>query len=211
MNTPLELIAGFQEATAQLREQHEKMLPTLSLCGDDCRYMDVPYIIEALNDVKENLPADLSVIAARIVADLALLNEMTNDQNALIQERNDILLEQIGDLHTALEVQLADVPERQLNRAVTIGTKHLNDAELALLEAVYTGLKVTHVNHEERKDLVYYNYDERPTLREDIIAAFYAGVKENNLNSELEFRNYVHSEAVMGYTSDLVKVIESKL
>lgn len=154
MNTPLELIAGFQEATAQLRDQHEQKLPTLSLCGDDCRYMDVAYIIEALNEVKDNLPADLSVIAARIVADLALLDEMTRDQNALIQERNDILAEQLGDLHTALEIQLADVPERQLNRAVTIGTKHLNAAELAVLEAVYTGLKVTHVNHEERKDLV---------------------------------------------------------
>lgn len=210
MNTPLELIAGFQEATAQLRDQHEQMLPTLSLCGDDCRYMDVAYIIEALNEVKDNLPANLSVIAARIVADLAMLDEMTKDQNALIQERNDILDEQIGDLHTALETQLADVPERQLTCAVTIGTKHMNAAELAILEAVYTCLNVTHVNHEERKDLVYYNYDERPTLREDIIAAFYAGVKETNLNSEIEFRNYVHGENVMGYTSELVKVIEAK-
>lgn len=210
MNTPLELIAGFQEATAQLRDQHEQKLPTLSLCGDDCRYMDVAYIIEALNEVKDNLPANLSVIAARIVADLDLLDEMTSDQNALIQERNDILDEQIGDLHTALETQLADVPERKLTRAVTIGTKHMNADELAILEAVYTGLNVTHVNHEERKDLVYYNYDERPTLREDIIAAFYAGVKETNLNSEIEFRNYVHSENVMGYTSELVKVIEAK-
>lgn len=210
MDTVIETIATYEESVAQLREQQKPTLPTLFLSGDDCRFMDVSYIIEAINDLKDKLPEDCSEIAARIVADLALLDEKISYKNALIEEENEILNGQVSDLREALDTQLAGLPELKLTRAVKIGTKHMNEGELKVLAKVYDKLKVTHVNHEERKDLVYYNPEEQPELREKIIAAFYSTLEEAGTESTLEFRNYVHIETVGPSTSNIVSVIKSK-
>lgn len=210
MDTVIETIATYEESVAQLREQQKTTLPTLFLSGDDCRFMDVSYIIEAINDLKDKLPEDCSEIAARIVADLALLDEKISDKNALIEEENEILNGQVSDLREALDIQLAGLPELKLTRAVKIGTKHMNEGELKVLAKVYDKLKVTHVNHEERKDLVYYDPEQQPELREKIIAAFYSTLEETGTESALEFRNYVHIETVGASTSNIASVIKSK-
>lgn len=210
MSSVPEIVATYEETIAQLRSQQQKHLPVLMLHGDDCQHMDISYIIVAVSDVMADLPEDLSVVAARIISDLALLNLLTSDKNALITEANEIIAEQMSDFRESLEKQLADVPETKLNRAVVIGTKHMNEAELAVLAKVYDKLEVTHVNHEERKDFVYYNYDQNPKLRENIVSAFYEVLVETQTESTLKFGNFVHTEAVMGFTSELLKVIKSK-
>lgn len=214
MNPVKDIIDTYEVSVSQLRDQKKPVFPTLSLCGDDAQFMDTSYIIEAINEIKDQLPDDCSVIAARIVADLAELHEMISDKNAIIKESNEILDEQVGDLHTALETQLADVPEVKLTRAIKIGTKHLNAIQLSALSKVYDTLNLTHVRHEERKDIVYHNYDETPNLSEVIISTFHTLLeKEENvtvLDCMLTFRNFVHSEDVQGFTSDLIKVIKSK-
>lgn len=209
-NYVTEIVATYEASVFELRDQQKSTFPTLTLCGDDSQFMDTGYIIESINEIKDQLPEDCSVIAARIVADLALLNEMVSDKNALIKEENEILDEQVSELREALDAQLANIPEVKLTRAVTIGTKHMNAVELDVLEKVYQELKVTHVNHEERKDLVYYDYEQNPELREKIISTFYAILAISGVDSELDFRNYVHTEAVSGFTSELLKVVKSK-
>lgn len=214
MTAIMETINFFEKSIDELRKQQEAKLPTLMLCGDDCQFMDISYIINAVSELKAELPEDCSVVAARIIADLALLHDMTTDRNELIQERNEIITSQISDFQSALDVQLANVPEIKLGRAIIIGTKHLNATHLSALSKVYDALKLTHVRHEERKDIVYHNYYDKPNLREEIISTFHTLLeKEENvtvLDSILTFRNFVHSEDVQGYTSDLIKVIKSK-
>lgn len=214
MTNVIETITCFENSIEELRKQQEAKLPTLMLFGDDCQFMDASYIINAVSELKDELPDDCSVVAARIIADLALLSEMTADRNALIQERNEIVEEQMGDLRSALDVQLATAPEVKMTRAIKIGTKHLNAIQLSALSKVYDALNLTHVRHEERKDIVYHNYDDTPNLRDEIISTFNTLLeKEENvtvLDSMLTFRNFVHSEDVQGYTSDLIKVIKSK-
>jgi len=214
MTAIIDTINFVEKAIDELRKQQEDKLPTLMLFGDDCQFMDASYIINAVKELKDELPDDCSVVAARIIADLTLLSTMTADRNSLIQERNDIVEEQIDDLVSSLDVQLSTTPEVKLTRAIKIGTKHLNTIQLSALSKVYDALKLTHVCHEERKDIVYHNYDETPNLSDDIISAFHEFlVKEDGatfIDGTLKFRNFVHSEDVQGYTSDLIKVIKSK-
>lgn len=210
MNSVIDIIATYEISVNQLREQQQAALPTLLLCGDDSQFMDTAYIIEAISELRDKLPEDFSVIAARVVADLAQLHEMITDSNSLIKENNDILDEQVGDLREALETQLANVPETRFTRAILIGTGHMSYDEVQILNKVYDKLNVTHVNHEHHKDAVYCTDEECSTLREAIITEFSIILTEQRLASTLKFSNYVHSEAIMGYTSELVKVIKSK-
>lgn len=210
MNNVIELIAGFQTTVAQLREQQEKTLPTLGLHGDDCEYMDSSYIIEAISNLKNNLPPEFAVVADRIIADIALLSEMTEDKNALIQERNDIIDSEVSDLQVALESHLVDVPEVKMDRAVVINIKHMNNDEIQLLDQVYKNLKLSHVNREERKHSVYFVYDENPKLHSLIVAEFKKVVEDSGIVSSFPIANYVQGEPVMGFISDLIKVIQSK-
>ena len=210
MNSVIDIIDTYETSVDQLCDQKQATLPTLTLCGDDARFMDASYIIEAINELKANLPEDMSVIADRVVADLAQLHEMISDSNSLIVEQNDILNEQIGDLREALETQLADVPETRFTRAIIIGTGRMNYNEVQILNKVYDKLSITHVNHDHHKDSVYCTDEECSTLREAIITEFSIILNEQQFASTLKFSNYVHSEAIMGYTSELVKVIKSK-
>lgn len=210
MNNVIELITGFQAAAAQLREQQEKKLPVLALYGDDCQYMDSSYIIEAISNLKNDLPPEFAVVAGRIIADIALLSEMTDDKNALIEERNNILDGEVSDLQEALELQLADVPEVKMDRAVVINIKHMNNDEIQLLDQVYKNLKLSHVNREERKHSVYFVYDENPKLHSLIVAEFKKVVEDSGIVSSFPIANYVQGEPVMGFISDLIKVIQSK-
>lgn len=210
MTSVIDIITTYETSVEQLCEQKQVELPTLMLFGDDARFMDAPYIIEAINEMKDKLPEDMSVIAARVMADLAQLHEMIADSNSLIVERNDILNEQVGNLREALEKQLADVPETKLTRAILIGTGHMSYEEVQILNKVYDKLNITHVDKGRSKDYVYCTDDESSKLREAIIMEFSLICTEQQLNTPLKFSNYVHSEAVMGYTSELVKVIKAK-
>ena len=210
MNSVIDIISTYETSVNQLNDQKQSVLPTLSLCGDDAQFMDTSYIIEAINDFKEKLPEDLSVIAARVVADLAQLHEMISDSNSLIVERNDILDEEIGDLREALDVQLTGVPESQMDRAIVIGTKHMSYDEIQILEKVYKNFKLTHINRENHKHSVYYTYDKSPELQKAIVAEYHVVLAESGLVSSLKFDNYVHGANIQGFTSDLVKVIKSK-
>lgn len=210
MNSVIDIISTYETSVNQLNDQKQAVLPTLMLCGDDAQFMDAAYIIETINELKEKLPEDFSVIAARVVADLAQLHEMISDSNSLIVERNDILDEEIGDLREALDVQLAGVPESQMDRAIVIGTKHMSYDEIQILEKVYKNLKLTHINREIHKHSVYYTYDKSPELQKAIVAEYHVVLAESGLASSLKFENYVHGENIQGFTSDLVKVIKSK-
>jgi len=210
MTNVIELISGFQTAAAQLREQQEKTLPVLGLYGDDCQYMDSSYIIEAFSNLKSELPPEFAVVADRIIADISLLNEMTNDKNALIEERNEILDTEVSDLQAVLESHLVDLPESKMDRAVVINIKYMNDDELQLLEQVYKNLNLTHVNREERKHSVYFVYADKPKLHSLIVAEFNKVVAEYGIASSLLISNYVQGEPVLGFTSELIKVIQSK-
>lgn len=210
MNNIIELITGFQTAAAQLREQQVKKLPVLGLYGDDCQYMDTSYIIEAISNLKNDLPPEFAVVADRIIADLALLNEMTNDENELIVERNEILDNEVSELQVALESHLVDLPETKMDRAVVINIKHMNNDEIQLLDQVYKNLKLTHVNREERKHSVYFVYDKNPKLHSLIVDEFKKVVEDSGIVSSLPIANYVQGEPVMGFISDLIKVIQSK-
>lgn len=210
MDSVTDIIDTYEISVDQLCEQKQAVLPTLTLFGDDSRFMDAPYIIEAINELKSNLPEDMSLIASRIMADLNQLHEMIADSNSLIVEQNDILNEQLGDLREALETQLADVPESKLTRAIIIGTRHMNYDEIKILDKVYDKLNISHINREELNDYVYCTDDECSKLREAIIIEFAIFLAIQQLPSTLKFSNHVHSEAVMGYTSELVKVIKSK-
>lgn len=210
MDSVTDIIDTYEISVDQLCEQKQAVLPTLTLFGDDSRFMDAPYIIEAINELKSNLPEDMSLIASRIMADLNQLHEMIADSNSLIVEQNDILNEQIGDLREALETQLADVSESKLTRAIIIETNHMGYDEVKILDKVYDKLNILYINREDLKDYVYCTDDECSKLREAIIIEFASFLAEQRLNSSLKFSNYVHSEAVMGYTSELVKVIKSK-
>lgn len=210
MTSVIDIISTYETSVEQLHDQKQATLPTLTLCGDDAQFMDTGYIIEAISELKAKLPEEFSVIAARVVADLAQLHEMIADSNSLIVERNDILDEEMGDLREALATQLAEVPEAQLTRAITIGISHLSDDEVKALDKVYQKLNISHLNREARTDYVYCTDDESPKLREAIISEFSTVLTEEQIASTLKFSNYVHSQAVMGYTADLVKVIKSK-
>ena len=210
MDSVTDIIDTYEISVDQLCEQKQAVLPALTLFGDDSRFMDAPYIIEAINKLKSNLPEDMSLIASRIMADLNQLHEMIADSNSLIVEQNDILNEQLGDLREALETQLADVPESKLTRAIIIGTRHMNYDEIKILDKVYDKLNISHINREELNDYVYCTDDECSKLREAIIIEFASVLANQQLPSTLKFSNHVHSEAVMGYTSELVKVIKSK-
>lgn len=210
MTSVIDIISTYETSVNQLSEQKQAVLPTLMLFGDDAQFMDASYIIEAINDLKAKLPEEFGVIAARVVADLAQLHEMIADSNSLITEQNDILDEQVGDLREALEKQLADVPETKLTRAILIGTGHMSYEEVQILNKVYDKLNITHVDNGRSKDYVYCTDEESSKLREAIIMEFSLTCREQQLETPLKFSNYVHSEAVMGYTSELVKVIRAK-
>lgn len=209
MTNILEVITGFQTAVSQVREQKEQELPHFMLYGDDCQFMDTSYVINALDDLKDKLPSDISAVASRIISDLALLNGLINDSNDLIKERNHILDDQESDLRTAFHEQIANVPEAKMDRAVTVGVTHLNEEEIQTLESVYKKLDLTHINREDRKHYIYFNYAETPKLLQTIIQAFNDELKAVGMDSLIKFSNYVHSQSVGG-TSDLIKVIQSK-
>lgn len=179
------------------------------LYGDDCQFMDTSYVINALDDLKDKLPSDISAVASRIISDLALLNGLINDSNDLIKERNHILDDQESDLRTAFHEQIANVPEAKMDRAVTVGVTHLNEEEIQTLESVYKKLDLTHINREDRKHYIYFNYAETPKLLQTIVQAFNDELKAVGMDSLIKFSNYVHSQSVGG-TSDLIKVIQSK-
>lgn len=207
MNNVIVLIEEHAEKVFNLRSQKVPNFQPFNIYGEDNMNIGTEHVVEALKEMDDSMLTQYALeLKNKLIADM---ESFGNEISQLIEKRNldnEEIDESIGMLNEELENALKDVPEAKLTRAIHIDLKQLDEQAINALKQVYVNLGLTHVQLLETVHTIYFNPN-TPRFIQSIIDEF-------NRISETpcsDFHKLIQGEQVMGYTSELVKVIKSKV
>lgn len=214
MKDPIQLINDYEQEISEIKKGEMPLLGKLSISvGDEYGgdIVETALIIESLNDLKATLPEDMILIINRAVADLDLLDTKTKAHNEVATKNNNVIIQKLADAQERLHVELDQFPEVNFKTKVRISTRQMSEQDIAFLDVVYKNLGFTHVERVSWRDFIFFEYEKRPNIRNEIINEYNKVTSENNHISQVSIGNFTHVETVSGHFSDLLNVFKSKI
>jgi len=207
MNNAIILIEEHSEKVSNLRAQKVPTFLPFNIYGEDNMDIGTENVVEALKEMDDSMLTQYAVeLKNKLIADMESFGKEISQSIEKRNLHNEEIDENIGMLNEELEDALKDIPETELTRVIHIDLNHLVERAVNTLKQVYVNLGLTHIVLSETTHSIYFNPNTHRFVQSII--------NEFDRISETPYPNLykrIQGENVMGYTSELVKVIKSRV
>lgn len=212
MTNVIDVVNSFEENVQALREQKESLIPEFSIYGEDCINIDIPCIIENIENFREGAVPECVEHFNSIIEHFKKIQEIISDKNSLIAERNEIIQFQVNDLQEAFTQQISNEPEMKFNKVLRISCTKIDEKYHPVIDSVISALGFTNFESVAWRYKIYLDIDSNPKVRDSVIAEFHKKCFELNLEKFEKFKDFVQLEPIdTSYIQNAIEAIKSRI
>jgi hypothetical protein len=207
-------ISQIENSIADLYSQKKPHFPSSDTFDSEGSHQDLGEIASYLSFIKNKLPEHMASVLEETIINLHKIDESIKHEESTIELYNNSINKKISYLHLDIEKELSDCPEKNMKSSLFVNiialSNYYNDDVRNILDIVYKNLGITHVSKHGSSDYVYYD----STVLNDLnilIAEEFSDVCSQLGKPIVDIGVYISYFPVASYTSELVKIVKSKI
>ncbi len=214
MSNIIDTISHIEKSIEDIRAQKKINFPASDTFDSDGFPQELNHLADYLSAIKCNLPENMASSIEDTIVNLHNIDRSIKEQENNIALHNKELDKKISSLYKNLENELSNCPEKKLTSSLfvnIIALSTLYDTDIRnILDSAYKNLGITHVSKHPNSDWIYYDDSKFNDLKL-LLTHEFSNVCSKLDKPIIDIGIYIAYSHVSGYTSDLVKIIKSKI